>query len=71
MRGVIDNKYGSSERYNNWLQEIPIIGTAGKSYSWGGTAKSTKQEFSLRETKEQTKKKYDDISPLIGSFIVD
>ena len=56
MRGVIDNKYGSSERYNNWLQEIPIIGTAGKSYSWGGTAKSTKQEFSLRETKEQTKK---------------
>ena len=56
MRGVIDNKYGSSERYNNWLQEIPIIGTAGKSYSWGGAAKSTKQEFSLRETKEQTKK---------------
>ena len=33
MRGVVDNEYGSSERYNNCLQEIAITSTAGKSYS--------------------------------------
>lgn len=44
------------QKDNNCLQEIAITSTAGKSYSWAGAAKSTKQEFSLRETKEQTKK---------------